>query len=188
MKWKLIKCLALIVSLAYLICFPVEVTYALDQGTDGTELQVMQPSQLEVQLGEEWAGALFELETDVGMYPNAIPVGEDGTLRLEIGGSSKYILRLSEVPQSGVTSTDETEPADTNSVTAPEPTAEPTQAENMTEASVPVPTEPAQNTLAGIPLKHIVFFGGGLVIAVIALILMRRSQRNNPYYDDEDDI
>lgn len=92
------------------------------------------------------------------------------------------------MPQSGVTSTDETEPADTNSVTVPEPTAEPTQAESMTEASVPVPTEPAQNTLAGIPVKHIVFFGGGLVIAVIALILMRKSQRNNPYYDDEDDI
>ena len=188
MKWKLIKCLAFIVSVAYLICFPVEGTYSPDQGTDGTELHVIQPSQLEIYLGEEWVGAQFELETDAGMYPNAIPVGEDGTLRLEIGGSSKYILRLNEIPHSDVAATDETVTSEPNAETAPQPSTEPTQAEHAPEESVPGLAEPAQNTLAGIPVKHIVFFGGGLVIAVIALILMRKSQKNNPYYDDEDDI
>ena len=188
MKWKLIKCFALIISLAYLICCPVEVTYALDQGTDGTELEVMQPSQLEVYLGEEWAGALFELETDVGLYPNTIPVGEDGTLRMEIGGSSKYILRLREAPQSDASSTDESETTNPIPVTESEASVAPAQTENIPEASVPNPTEPGQNTIAGIPVTHIVFFGGGLVIAVAALILIRMNQKKSANYDDEEDF
>lgn len=188
MKWKLIKCFALVISLAYLICCPVEVTYALDQGTDGTELEVMQPSQLEVYLGEAWAGTLFELETDVGMYPNTIPVGEDGTLRLEIGGSSKYILRLHAAPQSDPSSADETEETNTIPVTDPEASDAPAQTESIPEVSVPNPTEPGQNTVAGIPVAHIVFFGGGLVIAVAALIMIRMNQKRSANYDDDEDF
>ena len=60
--------------------------------TDGSEIIVVQPEKLEIQLGMDWIGAEFQLRTDQGLYPNLIPVGNDGVLRLEIGGSSSYIL------------------------------------------------------------------------------------------------
>ena len=60
--------------------------------TDGSEIIIVQPEKLEIQLGSEWAGAEFQLRTDQGLYPNLIPVGSDGVLRLEIGGSGSYIL------------------------------------------------------------------------------------------------
>lgn len=62
------------------------------QGTNGTEMHVLQPEMLEIQLGAAWSGVEFELKTDAGMYPGTISVGNDGVLRLEIGGSSSYIL------------------------------------------------------------------------------------------------
>ena len=68
-----------------------QTAYAAD-GTDGTEMQVLQPQQLEIQLGSNWAGVEFQLKTDAGLYPGTISVGEDGVLRLEIGGSSTYTL------------------------------------------------------------------------------------------------
>ena len=52
----------------------------------------MVPQNLEIQLGQSWAGVEFQLKTDFGMYPGVIPVGADGILRLEIGGSENYIL------------------------------------------------------------------------------------------------
>lgn len=52
----------------------------------------MSPSYLEVQLGSAFAGTEFQFRTDTGIYPGTIQVGEDGVLRLEIGGSSQYIL------------------------------------------------------------------------------------------------
>ena len=60
--------------------------------TDGSEISVAQPERLEIQLGSEWVGAEFQLRTDYGLYPALIPVDSDGVLRLEIGGSSSYIL------------------------------------------------------------------------------------------------
>ena len=60
--------------------------------TDGSEIQVVSPSYLEVQLGPAFAGTEFQFRTDTGIYPGLIQVGEDGVLRLEIGGSSHYIL------------------------------------------------------------------------------------------------
>lgn len=60
--------------------------------TDGSEIQVVSPSYLEVQLGPAFAGTEFQFRTDTGIYPGLIQVGGDGVLRLEIGGSSYYIL------------------------------------------------------------------------------------------------
>ena len=91
MKTKIMKCLALVLAMTCILCFPTPAS-ATAQGTDGTELEVVQPEKLEIQLGESWAGVAFELKTDAGMYPGVIPVGEDGILRLEIGGSTSYIL------------------------------------------------------------------------------------------------
>ena len=75
-----------------ILCFSVVPIWAESQGTDGTELQVAQPEQLEIQLGSEWAGVEFQMKTDAGLYPGTIPVGQDGVLRLEIGGSKSYVL------------------------------------------------------------------------------------------------
>ena len=58
----------------------------------GTEIQVMEAEQLEMQLGKEWAGKEFQLKTDADLYPGTITVGEDGVLRTELGGSTRYIL------------------------------------------------------------------------------------------------
>ncbi|MFR9535038.1 MAG: hypothetical protein SNG49_09485, partial [Rikenellaceae bacterium] len=51
------------------------------------------PEQLTIELGTQWAGAEFELETEYGLYPGVIPADDQGVLALEIGGSSFYTLR-----------------------------------------------------------------------------------------------
>ena len=92
MKTKLAKGILLILSLLCILCVPVTPVYAVKQGTDGSELQVVKAEQLEIQLGTAWSGVEFQLKTDAGVYPGAVKVGTDGVLRLEIGGSSRYIL------------------------------------------------------------------------------------------------
>ena len=92
MKTKLTKGILLILSLLCILCVPVTPVYAVQQGTDGSELQVVKAEQLEIQLGTAWSGVEFQLKTDAGVYPGAVKVGTDGVLRLEIGGSSRYIL------------------------------------------------------------------------------------------------
>lgn len=92
MKTKLAKGILLILSLLCILCVPVTPVYAVQQGTDGSELQVVKAEQLEIQFGTAWSGVEFQLKTDAGVYPGAVKVGTDGVLRLEIGGSSRYIL------------------------------------------------------------------------------------------------
>ena len=92
MKTKLTKGILLILSLLCILCVPVTPVYAVQQGTDGSELQVVKAEQLEIQLGTSWSGVEFQLKTDAGVYPGTVKVGTDGVLRLEIGGSSQYIL------------------------------------------------------------------------------------------------
>ena len=48
---------------------------AENQGTEGTEMQVMEAEQLEIQLGKEWAGREFQLKTDAGLYPGTEKTG-----------------------------------------------------------------------------------------------------------------
>lgn len=49
-----------------LVCVIIAVlipqTVFAKDGTDGTELQVMEPEKLEVQLGVDWAGTEFQLK------------------------------------------------------------------------------------------------------------------------------
>ena len=196
MKKNILKCMALVLSLVCILCFPVPAS-ATSQGTDGTELEVIQPQNLEIQLGESWAGVEFELKTDAGMYPGVIIVGEDGVLRLEIGGSENYILSCVnssvEIPIPGETlpATEDTVPANesgTEAVEELDPTADPT------EGTAPDQTEPASEddgTVAGIPIAHIALFGGGLVIAVGGLIgihfYQKKRESNRTDDDDEND-
>lgn len=194
MKMKIFKCMALVLALACILCFPVSAS-ATAQGTDGTEMEVIQPQNLEIQLGESWAGVEFELKTDAGMYPGVITVGDDGVLRLEIGGSDNYILTCMnstvEVPEPG-----ETLPAaeETGSVddSGAEPSEEAEVTADPTEGTAPSETEiesEFDGTVAGIPIAHIALFGGGLVVAIGALvgIQLYQKRRENSRPDDDDD-
>lgn len=167
MKTKIWKCVALVLALMCILTFPIGVS-AASQGTNGDEMQVATPEKLEIHLGQEWAGVTFELTTDYGKYPDPIPVGEDGVLRLEIGGSSSYVLSClssaEEAPAPSETIPAETTPADT----APSEDAT-TGTDNLVDIETIEPVE-EEGTVAGIPVTNIVLFGGGLVLAVGALI------------------
>lgn len=196
MKTKIVKAVLLVLSLVCIICCRVQPTYAMQQGTNGDELQVAEAEQLVIQLGEDWAGVEFELKTDAGMYPGTIAVGEDGVLRLEIGGSKNYTLSClnSSVPAPSPEDSNPqgTEPQgsegdyQTDSENVPsEHSSEPDPTE-----SGEAPTTPEQNTEAGIPTTHLVIFGVGLVVAIGALIGLKYLPKKNAAsseYDDEDD-
>lgn len=162
------------------------------QGTDGTEMHVLQPQQLEIQLGSDWVGVEFQLKTDAGLYPGTIPVGEDGVLRLEIGGSTAYILTClnssTPSPDAGhdpaaVESDPETgSPSDTE--TEPDSEAEHSEVADLLSSA----EEP--NAIAGIPVLHIALFSAGLLIAVAALVGMHLASRRHAVdaeYEEEDD-
>lgn len=140
-------------------------------GTDGTELQVAEPASLEIQLGADWAGVEFELKTDAGMYPGDVVVGDDGVLRLEIGGSKSYILTCMN-----------------SSVQVPDPEQAPATDEASEGLAETTPTE--ESTASGIPTMHLILFGGGMAIAIGALVglyVVKRRKQSNPQYQDDDE-
>ena len=144
-------------------------------GTDGTELQIASPEQLVIQLGPEWAGVEIQLKTDSGLYPGTIPVGEDGVLRLEIGGSKSYTLTCLGSKVSAPTPVD-SEPESQN-----EPVIE-------SHSHEPEPEPEAQPVLAGIPIWQLCVFGGGMIVAVAALIILSvLKRRRGEEVDEEDD-
>lgn len=178
MKVKLLKSILTALSLICILCIPITPVYAEPQGTDGTEIQVVKAEKLEIQLGPEWAGVEFQMKTDAGMYPGTITVGDDGVLRAEIGGSTSYILTCMN-----------------SSVSAPEPTQVLATTEQPSDgdsdkAVSDVEIKP-ENTVAGIPVQHIVLFGGGMVIAIGGLVVMqvmkKRRETDMEYEDDEDE-
>ena len=156
--------------------------FAVSQGTEGDELQVLEASELEIQLGTDWAGVGFVFRTDAGVYPDPVYVGTDGVLHLEIGGSKQYILSClqSDIP-------------------IPEPVliqmqALATQGDqvDITTSTITETGTETDNTVAGIPVSHIVLFGSGIVLSVgilIALYILgkRRLNENDDEYDGEDD-
>ena len=187
MKTKIWKCVALVLALMCILTFPIGVSAAA-QGTNGDEMQVATPEKLEIHLGQAWAGVTFELTTDYGKYPDPIPVGEDGVLRLEIGGSSSYVLFCLS-SEAAAPAPAETIPSE---ITPSEDATEGTT-DGLVEIEDVEPTEPAEdgNTVAGIPIAHLVLFGGGLVIAVGALVAMNIVQKHRAQSssdaDDEND-
>ena len=192
MKAKIWKCVALVLALMCILTFPIGVS-AASQGTNGDEMQVATPEKLEIHLGQEWAGVTFELTTDYGKYPDPIPVGEDGVLRLEIGGSSSYVLSClsseTEAPAPSETSPSENPPSE--STPAEDATA---SKDELVDIEDVTPTEPAEEggKIAGIPISHIIMFGGGLLVAVGALVGInyfqkRRANASNEY-DENDEI
>ena len=192
MKAKIWKCVALVLALMCILTFPIGVS-AASQGTNGDEMQVATPEKLEIHLGQEWAGVTFEMTTDYGKYPDPIPVGEDGVLRLEIGGSSSYVLSClsseTEAPAPSETSPSENAPSE--STPAEDATV---SKDELVDIEDVTPTEPAEEggKIAGIPISHIIMFGGGLLVAVGALVGInyfqkRRANASNEY-DENDEI
>ena len=177
------------VILMLLMLLP-QTVYAAE-GTEGTEMQILQPQQLEIQLGSNWTGVEFQLKTDAGLYPGTIPVGEDGVLRLEIGGSSTYTLTClnSSTPAPDVVQAPATEEADSKDVTSAATETEPESDVKQPADTEITSAEDEPNTIAGIPVLHIALFGGGLLIAVAVLIGMRISSRRHAVdadYDEEE--
>ncbi len=162
----------LILTLLILTCIS-SVAIPVYADTDGTELQVVEPQKLEIQLGQSWAGVEFTLKTDAGMYPNAIPVDETGVLKLEIGGSKGYVLSCLQ-----------------SSIDIPD-------SDNNTPATLMALTHDKQNTAAAeekdaehstIPITQIVFLAVGIVLAISALVAIHiTSKRHNSGDDDEED-
>ena len=175
MKHKSITSILLVLAMLCILCFPVQVLAETKQGTTGDELQLMEAEKLEIQLGTEWAGVEFQLKTDAGLYPGTVKVGQDGVLRMEIGGSKSYILTCMN-----------------SAITVPEPTQAPATTENDPEESNSG-TDSAEEdnvTVAGIPVLHIVLFAGGMTVAIGALIAMsvvKRRREDDAAYEDEDD-
>lgn len=206
MKWKRIK--KTIAVLAACLCCTTLFTGVVYADTDGTELQISSPMKLELQLGSQWAGVEFQLKTDTGIYPGTIVVGEDGVLRTELGGSVNYTLSCinstvtaptHEEPAAPATAyPNETDPAPSDE-TAPnlddELATEPdTSAKDDKPSEEPTPAIPEteENTVGGIPVKHIILFGAGMLLAVgsliaISVVKKRKASINARYDDDEDD-
>lgn len=195
MRYKKTK--RMLVAVAALLCCTALSIGTVYADTDGTEIQVEQPSTLELQLGPQWAGVEFQLKTDAGTYPGTVVVGDDGVLRTELGGSTSYVLSCLNSPVI---------------VPSPDDTQAPATTEPGNESAAPTESEPldkttdtsnesgeapgdAQDSIGGIPVKHIILFGGGLTLAAGGLIAMsvvkkRRAStggRQDYEGDDEDD-
>ena len=175
-----------------LACFFCMFSIPVSADTDGTELNVLEPSKLEIQFGADWNGVQFQPKTDVGLYPEKITVGEDGVLRLEIGGSSTYILTClnSEVTvpkPDQINSKPVSENEDDEELTSSElKSEEETALEEAVEDVAPVKEN--TGTVAGIPITHLLLFCGGLLLSVGTLIAIRViSNKKNELYEYDDD-
>ena len=169
MKNSFRKVPAVILGLICIFSMMLMPAHAALQGTDGDELHVVEAQHLEIQLGTEWAGVEFMLRTDAGIYPGTIPVGDNGVLSLEIGGSKNYTLSCMQ-----------------SSVAIPEV---------LLQAPVTNEAEPDKDDLEDIkdkepviPISHIIMFVVGIIIAVGILIAIYISNKNKQsVQNDEED-
>lgn len=209
MRKKLCRYLLASIAAACVLCTPAASVHAEPQGTDGTEIQVMEAEQLEIQLGAGWAGVEFQLKTDSGLYPGTITVGEDGVLRTELGGSSSYVLTCmgsptavpenAQVPATTEEMQTETENSDgetqdnqeSQEITdSGQDTAAGVEQETSGEAQEEDSAAGQPGTVAGIPVAHIILFAGGMVLAVgslAAMYIMKRRREADDEYEDEDE-
>ena len=206
MKTKIIKAVSVVAAMACLLCFPVKASATAQQGTNGTELEVVQAQQLEIQLGQAWTGVEFQLRTDAGKYPDPSPVGEDGVLRVEIGGSENYLLTclasqvevpspedleaVEETADPEATIAEGTEATEDETIEATEESQAATEGTDAPEVTVDVTDPEAQNEpamIGNVPVAHVVIFVGGLVIAVALLVFMQMHQKNRQAADAEED-
>ena len=158
------------IILAIFMLFNSASTVLAVQGTDGDELQVLEPQKLEIQLGTEWAGVEFMLKTDAGVYPDVISVDNSGVLRLEIGGSKTYTLSCLQ-----------------SSVEIPE--LKNTQAPVTSEAEPNDKLVETKDEKAAVPTAHIIVFTLGILaaIGILSYIFVSNKKRQIVQNDEEDD-
>ena len=191
-KFKIRLMFSLIIT--SILLFTLSVPALARDYTDGSELQIAIPEQLDVRLGPEWAGVEFRLKTDSGTYPGTIPVGDDGVLRLEIGGSSSYQLTCigSAVPAPTPEPMPEVQPspATTDSPSAASSLILDSEASSRPQATITVsevePVDP-EFTFQDIPVWQLGLFGGGLVVAVGVLIVLAVLKKRRGDDSDKDD-
>lgn len=186
----------LVLSLIFtsILLFTLSVPALARDYTDGSELQIATPEQLEVQLGAAWAGVEFQLRTDSGVYPGTIPVGDDGVLRLEIGGSSIYQLTCigsaAPIPSPEPTPEVQPSPAPTDTPSATSSLILESEASSQPQATITVsevePVDP-EFTFQDIPVWQLGMFGGGLVVAIGVLIVLAVLKKRRGDDPDEDD-
>lgn len=97
------KIVAILIAILVFLCFALPVFaeesttedsfYMPNQGAEGEIMYLASGDELEIQLGSAFAYHGFKLELDYGTYPYTIYADEYGTLKLEIGGSDKYVIR-----------------------------------------------------------------------------------------------
>ena len=222
MKKRILQIFLLAAVIIFSGCFlPRPCVFA---DTDGSEIIVVQPEKLEIQLGMDWIGAEFQLKTDHGLYPNLIPVGNDGVLRLEIGGSGSYILSCVSTGRTMPVSRPEAyyTPAPLQSVPSSAPVYTPEYIASAPEsvvypdskATLPQDAEPEAGysdeaaydddfyyeepyddeyyeyediLIAGIPLKHALFFIIGLLTCISILVALQIASVRISEDDDFDD-
>lgn len=217
-KKSVIAAMTIIAAFLAFDCLQINSVYASDkQGTDGTEMNAYEAEELEIYLGKDWSGKSFKLETDAGIYPGAVSVGEDGVLRVEIGGSKNYKLSVmddgeenrlknnteaADNKESNIT--DKNQDKTIKEVTQPPVTDEVTNAD-IDDKSEGVDVEWKKDktkkngfTVHGIPLKHLIIFIVGMIIAIDGLIVINLIQKKRredyedeyneeEYYDEEYD-
>ena len=221
MKKRILQIFLLAAVILFSGCFlPHPCVFA---DTNGSEIIVVQPEKLEIQLGMDWIGAEFQLKTDHGLYPNLIPVGNDGVLRLEIGGSGSYILSCVSTGRTMPISRPEAyyTPAPLQSVPPSAPVYTPEYVAPapesvvypVSETTLPQDTEPEAGysdeaaydndfyyeepydeyyeyediLIAGIPLKHALFFIIGLLTCISILVALQIASVRISEDDDFDD-
>ena len=157
--------------------------------TDGSELKTTkQPDKLVLKLGDDFAGAEFELKLDSGVFPVPIKADKSGTLTMELGGSKTYTLtRIKPVsipePINVITSPPVTEDIfNTNSETSE------ISIESISADTTEIDTEPDNNIPGNsIPLPHLIFFIGGIILIVVGFFVIRALKKRREYYDDDDE-
>ena len=221
MKKRILQIFLLAAVILFSGCFlPRPCVFA---DTNGSEIIVVQPEKLEIQLGMDWIGAEFQLKTDQGLYPNLIPVGNDGVLRLEIGGSGSYILSCVSTGRTMPVSRPEAyyTPAPLQSVPSSAPVYTPEYVApapesvvySVSETTLPQDAEPEAGysdeaaydddfyyeepydeyyeyediLIAGIPLKHALFFIIGLLTCISILVALQIASVRISEDDDFDD-
>ncbi len=108
--------------------------------------------KVEINLGADNAGAEFYFKTDVGIMPGTLKADKNGTLTVELGGSSRYVLTYAGAASSMPVTSDPEE----------KETTEPASEQETTEA--PVTEEAAPEGTKKPPVKDLVIFIAGLVI------------------------
>lgn len=173
MKTHIIKNLCGAIVAVCCIVMSVTTVYA-----DDAKPQTEQPMTLEIQLGQQWAGSQFRLKTDSELQSKTITVDEDGVLRTEISSSKYYIL-------SYLKPLGESSPA--------QPTSSGFESGDESVSTIADTSGPKADSVAGIPIKHIIVFSCGMLLAIGGLITLHviKKRRDSGGYtegcDDEDD-